>query len=124
MNASDIVARKQNQVLYAAYSPSPLSVSTVYTVSSIYGGSTQYGSTMTACLAPSCRPTFLTYEAQYDVEQGAVDCVGSRAVQQWSTVNYTYVSTFSPLYSTLSTVSTVITGTTRVLVAPAPRICP
>jgi hypothetical protein len=63
MNASDIVTKKNNQTLYQAYyHPTSSTInSTIYTVSSISGGTTSYGSTMQTILNYTCPPTFYTY---------------------------------------------------------------
>lgn len=112
MDASDIVKKKQRCTLYQA--PTSTTVhSTVYTISSINGGTTSYGSTLQTC-STSCRPTFLTYE----------EAANARPVlsftEQWKAEDPTMIYQYKSLYGGLSTTSTVTVTSTLVLLGPGP----
>lgn len=128
MNASDVVKNKQNKVLYQAYyRPTVFQStlgSTLYAISSISGGSTQYGSTVKTVYNSVCKPTFMTYEMQKEVEQGRVLCDPNcpPSVEQWKATNATTYKAYRPAYSTLSTVSTVAMTSASIYTAPFPFI--
>jgi len=142
MNASDIVKAKQNQTLYKAYYAPTVLKSTIQTnihkVSSIfaYVSSSQeitidsYASCTTTVYDYVCDPKYISYEMLQQVNNGAYVCGGKTPSQmQWKNVNSTTIYSFSSIYSTFTTTSTISPSSfyvtsTNVLSAPAPTIVP
>jgi hypothetical protein len=128
MNASDIVKNKQQIVRSCAYDhPTVFSstiVSTVTAVSSIAGGSTSYASTLRTCYSYACQPTYSSYELRSDVQQGLVDRgITLSSLTEWKPDTPTTLYAYRPLYSTLSTVSSISVTSTSVQRGPSPLVC-
>lgn len=142
MNASDIVKAKQSQTLFKAYNNPTVFQSSTYstlnTVSSILNyvssgivfGSTSYTSCINTVYNYVCNPTFVSYEMANAIKNGAYVCDGKVPSQlQWKNTNSTLQYTYSTIYSTFSTTSTILPSTIRVTstlvsTGPEPVICP
>ena len=126
MNASDIVKIKQNKAVALSYQQSfalaSTVQSTVYTVSSISGGSTRYGSTLNTVYNTTCIPTFTSYEMRNEVLQSPCTACTLPSMELKHT-NSTLMYAYRSVYSTLSTTSTVLTTSTFTQTAPQPLIC-
>lgn len=146
MNASDIVTRKQQVTLSKAYAQ-PITpqgtFSTLQTISSIIRlvssgiplTSTSYASTVYTIPLPTCEPTFVTYQTRHDIHQGRTLCDTSSPCPLFHTpytpkaTELTTLYSFSTVYSTLVSPSTLYPSTIRiqsttVLAAPPPHPCP
>ena len=142
MNASDIVKQKQNKVLYKAYYRPTVFQSTIFstinTVSSIINyvssgvplTSTSYTSCLNTIYNYMCEPTFQSYETRHSVGSGVKSCTGKKGSElQWKKTNQITIYSYSTLYSSLITASTIAPSTIRisstsVQSAPLPLICP
>jgi hypothetical protein len=128
MNASDIVNNKQQIARSCAYDrPTVFSstiLSTIIPISSIAGGSTSYASTLRTCYSYACQPTYSSYELRSDVQQGLVDRgITVSSMTEWKPDTPTTLYAYRPLYSTLSTVSSISVTSTLVQTGPTPRVC-
>lgn len=139
MNASDIVKAKQGRAIYRGYDGvgrvvyASTTVTTLSVVSSflnyVSSGVPLMSTSYTSCiktvpLYTNGRPSFLTYAEARVLRDGEDACgvrvpsdVRLRATQ--STLAYAY----NPVYSTLSTVSSVRVTSTLTTTAAAPLIC-
>lgn len=141
MNASDIVKKKQNTTLYKAYYRPTVfqstTISTLNTVSSFINfvssgvpiTSTSYTSCTKTYYTYLCEPPFMTYEARQAVHSGWAGCSGrDKGELQWKATQPTPIYSFSTVYSSLVTPSTLAPSTIRVtstviMTAPSPTIC-
>jgi hypothetical protein len=128
MNASDIVNNKQQIARSCAYDrPTVFSstiTSTITPISSIAGGSTSYASTLRTCYSYACQPTYSSYELRSDVQQGLVDRgITLSSLTEWKPDTATTLYAYRPLYSTLSTVSSISVTSTLVQTGPSPMVC-
>ena len=128
MNASDIVNNKQQIARSCAYDrPTVFSstiLSTITPISSIAGGSTSYASTLHTCYSYACQPTYSSYELRSDVQQGLVDRgIILSSLTEWTPDTPTTLYAYRPLYSTLSTVSSISVTSTLVQTGPSPLVC-
>lgn len=123
MNASDIVKNKQQIVRSCAYALSSTITSTINPISSIAGGSTSYASTLRTCYSNACQP-YCSYELRSDVQQGFVDRgIILSSLTEWKPDTPATLYAYRPLYSTLSTVSSISVTSTLVQTGPTPRVC-
>ena len=123
MNASDIVKNKQQIVRSCAYGLSSTITSTINPISSIAGGSTSYASTFHTCYSYDCQP-YGSYELRSDVQQGFVDRgIILSSLTEWKPDTSTTLYAYRPLYSTLSTVSSISVTSTSVQRGPSPLVC-
>jgi len=126
MNASDIVINKQQIARSCAYNrPTVFSstiLSTIIPISSI-AGSTSYASTLRTCYSYTCQP-YSSYELRSDVQQGLVDRgITLSSMTEWKPDTPTTRYAYRPLYSTLSTVSSISVTSTVVQTGPSPLVC-
>lgn len=124
MNASDIVNNKQQIARSCAYAMASSStiLSTITPISSI-AGSTSYASTLRTCYSYACQP-YSSYELRSDVQQGLVDRgIILSSLTEWKPDTPTTVYAYRPLYSTLSTVSSISVTSTLVQTGPSPLVC-
>jgi hypothetical protein len=142
MNASDIVKKKQNTVLYKAYYQPTVfqstTFSTINTVSSIIRTvssgvpitSTSYASCTQTVYQTLCEPTFTSYASRYSIETGAAGCMGRGPKElKWKANQSTTIYSYSTIYSSLVTPSTLAPSSIRIFstiinTAPTPLICP
>lgn len=142
MNASDIVKKKQNTVLYKAYYQPTVfqstTFSTVNTVSSIIRyissgvpiTSTSYTSCTQTVYQTLCEPTFTSYASRYSIDEGTDGCIGRDKRQlKWKANQPTTIYSYSTIYSSLGTASTLAPSSIRIFstvvnTAPTPLICP
>lgn len=153
MNASDIVKAKQNRTLFQAYyhpvitpGTTTIAFSTITNISSISSVGTQSTVCSTVIYNNVCLPNFISYQLANDVNQGKYLCntytlarqVGGNAVNttstatnlctlsnlQWKNVNSTLIFEYTPINSTLSTVSTFSATSTFIQTGPLPVVCP
>jgi hypothetical protein len=142
MNASDIVAAKQNKVLYSAYYHPNVYSSSLYTniipYSSIATGiingqfvaSTSYVSTTNTVYQTVCNPTFTSYTTLNQIKEGGYECGAANVSElQFVGVPNTPMYAFSTFYSTanisgpaqpysFSVTSTLTTAPTGPLITP------
>ena len=122
MNASDIVNNKQQIARSCAYALSSTITSTIHPISSI-AGSTSYASTLLTCYSNACQ-FYSSYELRSDVQQGFVDRgIILSSLTEWKPDTPTTLYAYRPLYSTLSTVSSISVTSTLVQTGPTPRVC-
>jgi hypothetical protein len=142
MNASDLVKKKQNTTLYKAYYQPTVfqstTFSTVNTVSSIIRyvssgvpiTSTSYTSCTQTVYQTLCEPTFTSYASRYAIESGAAGCTGKGPKEmKWKANQPTTIYSYSTIYSSLDTPSTLAPSSIRVFstivnTGPSPLICP
>lgn len=142
MNASDIVKKKQNTVLYKAYYQPTVFQSTTFstlnTVSSIIQTvidgvpitDTSYTSCTQTVYQTLCEPTFISYASRYSIESGAMGCTGRDKKQlKWKANQPTTIYSYSTIYSSLNGPSTLGPSSIRIFstvvnMAPTPLICP
>jgi len=125
MNASEIVKNKQQIMRSCAYHPTVFSstiLSTITPISSI-AGSTSYASTLHTCYSYDCQ-FYSSYELRSDVQQGLVDRgITLSSLTEWKPDTSTTLYAYRPLYSTLSTVSSISVTSTLVQTGPSPLVC-
>ena len=120
MNASDVVTKKQNQILQLSYHPTVFQStlrSTIYPISSIGGGASRYGSTIHTLYDSLCAPTFTTYELRNEVLPRRITPLA------WKATDSTLLYAYHTVYSTMSTPRTIVLTSTLVHPAPGPIIC-
>lgn len=123
MNASDIVKNKQQIVRSCAYQPTFSTITSTITPISSIAGSTSYASTLHTCYSYDCQP-YCSYELRSDVQQGFVDRgIILSSLTEWKPDTPTTVYAYCPLYSTLSTVSSISVTSTLVQTGPSPLVC-
>ena len=136
MNASEIIAAKQNkllyQSLYRSQSTSTAVYSTIRPISSIMTSissgvpiaATSYASCLVTVPQYACAPRFMSYETARAAAAGANEC-GDRVVGEsdWIKSVSTATQAYIVSYSTLSTVSSVRVTSLLTATAPGPLIC-
>ena len=123
MNASDIVKNKQQIMRSCAYQPTVSTMMSTITPISSIAGSTSYASTLYTCYSYDCQP-YCSYELRSDVQQGLVDRgIIMSSLTEWKPDTPTTVYAYRPLYSTLSTVSSISVTSTLVQTGPSPLVC-
>jgi len=123
MNASDIVKNKQQIMRSCAYQPTFSTITSTITPISSIAGSTSYASTLYTCYSYDCQP-YCSYEFRSDVQQGLVDRgIIMSSLTEWKPDTPTTIYAYRPLYSTLSTVSSISVTSTLVQTGPSPLVC-